>query len=1740
MAFGDPDPDPPPELEKSALSRTGDVGPSALTISAKPDLDKMSPDRLRAYLEANPDYVPSQEQHDKAYGAQEARIGVEAHQQAPPQAAPKEKTASVPTGAIFGRTTIFHYNHDGSVDKEDPRGLSFFGYNLDDPSFVGAAVPVDILEVQFGKFTQRLPDGTYAALNTPEAREIIARIKSSHVAINGPNGVLNVPIADIQGSYKNWHRTLDLTLGAWKALGLNDDSYLGYSIVAGDGTVMAAEAGWSDTSPLAKFYQQHRDLATSSPQDLITRNKDFLAPGMPQQDYERAMYSNDGEEALKKWRLAPRDPGVIAQNNPASSYYHLSDSDLVHKVYSDMIGAKEIDPAKVSPSEIRDKLFPHPTAAQSVGSLFEIDSDFYAAMAPRASQLVHQAAAQTYNAAGALGAYLDFISGNRIGRDIYQHFGDQTKSPTLYPDLIGFVRGWLQSAAQNQERLAQEDAARAQKREKTLPGKVGGALSGGLTDIAINFPWMYTAAESKGAAVLGALFSGMSTWGREAHKGQATAFIDAIPQAGMQAAWLYSLNSPIGFWNLLGGSWLGNVAPQLVDAWLKGEKINLVDFGINNIFTITASWLGAKFAPKETSARTGVAGEVVKTEKLSALEAQLPAGYEPRKTFTPGELSKAVGRLPAKATPEELASEAAKIKPPRDIRAEAIGAEIASMTREKKEGNTDKALEHGNRALAMLDNTERQQFARDFIAFTEKLNDNHVTPGKDPKIKLTDTEKRIARGMFGLGEVETLEGRQLDQATEIDKHLHVDELEKDTLVKRPPELDEGAEYHAGASFSPIVRGIRTAVEKAYGSQGMMWVREWLDPAGLGPAARRLEPILSHERTEVETNVAQLNAEIAHKHNMADVVGLRHGDQPRARMSYFASHFSQKVQKAMLIAYEKTGKVGHAVAQEIFDLHKDIYAAVERLEKAFNFNYKARDFYVYHLVKGGPQEQARFETWFNKTLKANPRWTHKRHYSQLEDLLKAGFELETYNPEELLQRRLFQSQLAIAQVKEMRQAERAGIAANTQRKGLPQGVKDWGGAEGELIVRAPNGERYYLKPDAQPSLKNAWDMGNIYSHRFFGDSLRRLMIAKSMAIPLKLYSLTHFLHLGITMHWSAFTNALAQATIHGRFSPQLFWSEFRRAARGGWQLPDEVKAMQGKKVASTLSAQEMQRIDWAHTAGVNFRNPERQQNEFSDFIHQSVNDLTEKLSAAVPRGTTAAKTTAAALHGVIDLFHLGEKILMSLSDWQFHSFIPALKWNHLQLLIDNLRGNHPELFRAGNKARLDIELRKIGKEVENRYGEMFYDNLLWPRTLKQLGTTTLLSMGWNYGGIRMYGGALHDTAALAGKVLEDRKTLSRDDLSERMTFVMSYHAMNLLKSMFVQQSAIALWNYLHPDKRQDPSMKGSILPDSSSDWYFPRTGALDQDGRPKRLRPVEYPSEIAQIGQHIAEHGPIKGILQTLQHKTQPVISTVLEDQTNRNFYGQEVYNPLDVIHVPGIPFPIPNVKQLQDRLTHLGAVGLPIWLQPLIQKTGRQSTWADAAWGFFGYPPASSRTGRTPTQLRILDTSAESRGVHGQLSQQRGSAYDALREALRTKDPSGQKAAEKALSDLGIKPPQIKAAITHFAKNPNETYLERAWKNMQSKDEPGDTHVQILEQATEAERPTLWRLLSPNGQIDALHYMQKHVPEETLKYWQMLAPKQQLEVLRLMRKNKDDLRFFFPRSHASIQDAYARTRVAIA
>jgi len=178
-------------------------------------------------------------------------------------------------------------------------------------------------------------------------------------------------------------------------------------------------------------------------------------------------------------------------------------------------------------------------------------------------------------------------------------------------------------------------------------------------------------------------------------------------------------------------------------------------------------------------------------------------------------------------------------------------------------------------------------------------------------------------------------------------------------------------------------------------------------------------------------------------------------------------------------------------------------------------------------------------------------------------------------------------------------------------------------------------------------------------------------------------------------------------------------------------------------------------------------------------------------------------------------------------------------------------------------------------VENRLGEMTYDNLFWNRTFKDVMHLMVRSVGWNLGDLREMGsagGALKQLAA--GKRPADPHGLG---------FVMGY--------AFVGAMMGAMMQYLHTGQG----------PQELKDYFWPKR----EDG--KRYVSAPYVKDAYQFARDLPG---------TMIHKTGPLVNTLAEMVTNKDYYDRPVRNLDD-----------PFLKQLGEEASFIGRQFLPFTLQ---------------------------------------------------------------------------------------------------------------------------------------------------------------------------------------------------------------------
>jgi hypothetical protein len=241
----------------------------------------------------------------------------------------------------------------------------------------------------------------------------------------------------------------------------------------------------------------------------------------------------------------------------------------------------------------------------------------------------------------------------------------------------------------------------------------------------------------------------------------------------------------------------------------------------------------------------------------------------------------------------------------------------------------------------------------------------------------------------------------------------------------------------------------------------------------------------------------------------------------------------------------------------------------------------------------------------------------------------------------------------------------------------------------------------------------------------------------------------------------------------------------------------------------------------------------------------------------------------------------------------------------------------------SEAKTTLHLQEFWDSVDNRLGQLVYDNLFWNKVLKDSGMLAVRSLGWNLGTFREIGGGVADYAKLPAKAVTGGEI--------RMTPKMAY----IVALPYVTALLGAAVFYLYNGK----------APETLLDYFYPRTGKIKSDGNPER---ITLPTYMKDIFAYRAEG------TQALLNKVHPEISAIADMIQNQDYYGTEIRNPND-----------PLVKQLQDLFAYQAKQFVPFTITNYLARQSAGEGPVSAAQSFFGITPAPGYITKTPLQTEI-------------------------------------------------------------------------------------------------------------------------------------------------------------------------------
>jgi diguanylate cyclase (GGDEF)-like protein len=218
-----------------------------------------------------------------------------------------------------------------------------------------------------------------------------------------------------------------------------------------------------------------------------------------------------------------------------------------------------------------------------------------------------------------------------------------------------------------------------------------------------------------------------------------------------------------------------------------------------------------------------------------------------------------------------------------------------------------------------------------------------------------------------------------------------------------------------------------------------------------------------------------------------------------------------------------------------------------------------------------------------------------------------------------------------------------------------------------------------------------------------------------------------------------------------------------------------------------------------------------------------------------------------------------RVVRASTAWIMEHLVPMQKLGVFSdLAADHLRRNPAE----DPNARA-ASMQRIWDSVDNRLGEMVYDNLFWNRTLKDSLHLMIRAVGWNAGTVREIGGAPLDLVKAVDKKIRTGE-LSADDFGHRIPYVLAMTATTALYASVYQYMATG---------------QG---PQELKDYFFPKTGGTTNYGTPQR---VSLPSYVKDVYEYSQRPGT------TVVNKLNPIFSVIGNLYNNQDFFGNPITDP---------------------------------------------------------------------------------------------------------------------------------------------------------------------------------------------------------------------------------------------------------
>ena len=366
--------------------------------------------------------------------------------------------------------------------------------------------------------------------------------------------------------------------------------------------------------------------------------------------------------------------------------------------------------------------------------------------------------------------------------------------------------------------------------------------------------------------------------------------------------------------------------------------------------------------------------------------------------------------------------------------------------------------------------------------------------------------------------------------------------------------------------------------------------------------------------------------------------------------------------------------------------------------------------------------------------------------------------------------------------------------------------------------------------------------------------------------------------------------------------------------------------------------------------------------------------------------------------------IAHQMMRPIMEW----FVPRMKLGLAAPMLQRVVQDNPGM----DPWELRQKLGKVGDAVEDRVGQVTYDNLFQSRIVKDSGQLALQAYGWHLTKERMLYGAASDYFKAGRAMLKGE----RPEITFRMTY---------LPALVVTHAIIG----------------GSIMymltgrrPQTVQDYLFPETGLVDQYGKPVRLALADFLKDYMSE-YRAAMHGP-KAVAEEWERRLMPVWNELADMWSNKDFYNTKIFSERD-FDEPEWSHVWKNlgegVRYLGDNSQPFSAKGAQIFGRALPKHpTATQEMLAEFG-PYFGFVPAPQSLTQSPAEARAAEIMRESLPPMSKDQAAHVKAISQLVQELRTGKIHGVDELKAAVREAGVKD---NAELTRVAERVNWTPLQ--------------------------------------------------------------------------------------------------------